>query len=82
MIIPLALIGGHLWLLVVGETLSEAVDPAWQSFVPIVSRQQPQAHALAQAAIALPIDFFNTWIKRLIRSAAGSGQPKWPCLET
>ena len=61
------------WLSVVGETLSEAVDPAWESFVPIVSRQQTRTPALAQAAIALPIDFLNTWIKRLIRSAAGSG---------
>lgn len=61
------------WLSVVGQTLSEAGEPAWESFVPIVSRQQPRAPALTQAAIALPIDFLNTWMKRLIRSAAASG---------
>ena len=70
------------WLSVVGQTLSEAADPAWESFVPIVSREQAHAPALAQAAIALPIDFVNAWLKRLIRSAVASGTPQMATLRT
>jgi len=61
------------WLSMVGQTLSEAADPAWEGFVPAISRHETQAPALAQAAIVLPIDFLNDWTKRLIRSAVASG---------
>ena len=63
------------WLSVVGQTLSEAANPAWESFVPAVSRRQAHAPALAEAAVTLPIDFLDGWMKRLVRVATASGTP-------
>jgi FdhE protein len=61
------------WLSLVGQTLSEAADPAWERLVPAVPRRMPHAPALAEAAVVLPLGLLNDWLKRLIRSAAAAG---------
>lgn len=59
------------WLTVIAQTLTEASNPRWESSVP-AARREECIPALAEAAIALPLDLFGRWTKQAIRAAAGT----------
>src|ERR1700748_2501749 len=64
------------WLAVVGETLREAADPAWDAAVPTaVDAHRTAVPLLAGATIALQATPVRRFFTRLIRIASNAGTP-------
>jgi FdhE protein len=63
------------WLVVVGEMLREAADPAWEAAVPAVDAQRTAVPLLAGATISLHSTPVRRFFTRLIRTASNAGTP-------